>query len=61
MYDADEIFPGRLYPAIISSVFKMGVKIEKGSEMKHIMTYVWKLCLTVKFLNNSTWLKEKIK
>lgn len=40
MYDADEIFPGRLYPAIISSVFKMGVKIENGSELKHIMTYV---------------------
>lgn len=39
VYDADEIFPAMLYPAINSSVFKMGVKIEKGSEMNHIMTY----------------------
>lgn len=51
-----------LYPAINSSVFKRDVKIEKGSEMSHSMTYVWKLCLTVKYLNSSTYLiKEKFK
>lgn len=62
VYDAGEIFTGMLYPAINSSVFTMGDKIEKSAEMNHIMTYVWKLCLTVKFLNNSTWhVKEKIK
>lgn len=40
MYDAGELFSGMLYSAINSSLFKMDVKIEKGSEMNHVMSYV---------------------
>lgn len=54
VYDAGETFTGMLYLAINSSVFKMDIKIGKGSETSHSMTYVWKLCLTVKYLNSST-------
>lgn len=47
--DAGETFTEMLYP-----VLRMDVEIEKGAEVSHGMTRYWKLCLTVKYFNNST-------
>lgn len=49
-----------LYPAIKSPVFKMDVKIEKGSELSHSVTYVRKLCLTVKYLKQLSLLRRSL-